>query len=136
MQGLTLTAIVCSILWLPVVATGQATRDTAAYQRIKTFLDSVLIIDTHDHLRPFGRLLVGPGHAPGLLRQVHHSLQSIRDAAANPAQRRRPGGQVLAAGLVGGGKQTRQASGTAKTSLDAIQRGSLELWLDTRRLPA
>ncbi len=44
--------------------------------------------------------------------------------------------EVLAAKLVGGEKQTRQARGTAKTSLDAIQRGPLELWLDTRSPPA
>ena len=62
MQRRKLTATICCILLLPVLATGQATRDTAAYQRIKTFLDSVPIIDTHEHLGPFERLMLGPGH--------------------------------------------------------------------------
>ena len=53
MQRRILTATICSILWLAAVATGQATRDTATYQRIKAFLDSVPIIDTHNHIRPF-----------------------------------------------------------------------------------
>ena len=183
MQGLTLTATVCCILWLPIVATGQATRDTAAYQRIKMFLDSVQIVDTHDHLRPFGRLLVGPGHAPpdvetergrGLnlyalwarsyYRSIYKRLtpwkpwqpfaewwsrakDDFDDARALSQYRYMVvafqdlygidfDSTTDAAGLVGGGKQTRQARGMVKTSLDAIQRGSLELWLDTRRRPA
>ena len=56
MQRSILTVTMCSILWLPAVGTGQTTRDTATYQRIKSFLDSVPIIDTHDHLRPFDQL--------------------------------------------------------------------------------
>ena len=56
MQRHILTATICSILWLPAVGTGQTTRDTATYQRMKAFLDSVPIIDTHDHLRPFDQL--------------------------------------------------------------------------------
>ena len=62
MQRRILTATICCILWLPVVATSQATRDTATYQRIKTFLDSVPIIDTHEHLSPFGRGFGREGH--------------------------------------------------------------------------
>ena len=56
MQRSILTATVLCLLWLPVAATGQATRDTAAYQRIKAFLDTVPIIDTHNHIRPFDQL--------------------------------------------------------------------------------
>ena len=56
MQRSILTATVCCLLWLPVAAAGQATRDTAAYQRIKAFLNSVPIIDTHDRTRPFDQL--------------------------------------------------------------------------------
>ena len=56
MQRSILTVTMCSILWLPAVGTGQTTRDTATYQRIKSFLDSVPIIDTHDHLQPFDQL--------------------------------------------------------------------------------
>ena len=46
----------CGILWLPAATAGQTTRDTATYQRIKAFLDSVPIIDTHNHIRPFDQL--------------------------------------------------------------------------------
>ena len=56
MQRRILTATICCILLLPVLATSQATRDTAIYQRIKAFLNSVPIIDTHEHLRPFDQL--------------------------------------------------------------------------------
>ncbi len=39
-----------------------------------------------------------------------------------PAHRSHPGGQVLAARQVGGGKQTKEVNGTAKTSPDATQK--------------
>ncbi len=35
---------------------GQGTRDTTTYRRLKTALDAVPAIDTHDHLWPFDRL--------------------------------------------------------------------------------
>ena len=69
----------------------------------------------------------------------YRAAESFSGSAGVPVgapDERRQWGEVLAARLVGGEKQTRQASGTAKTSLDAIQRGPLELWLDTRRPPA
>jgi predicted TIM-barrel fold metal-dependent hydrolase len=41
------------------VAAGQGTRDTTTYRRLKSALDAVPAIDTHDHLWPFDRL---PGY--------------------------------------------------------------------------
>jgi hypothetical protein len=38
------------------LASGQGTRDTTTYRRMKTALDAVPAIDTHDHLWPFDRL--------------------------------------------------------------------------------
>jgi len=40
-------------------ADGQATRNTTTYRRLKTALDAIPAIDTHDHLWPFERL---PGY--------------------------------------------------------------------------
>jgi uncharacterized protein len=40
-------------------ALGQGTRDTTTYRRLKTALDAIAAIDTHDHLWPFDRL---PGY--------------------------------------------------------------------------
>lgn len=50
----------CSLL-VTQAATAQAqgTRDTTTYRRLKTHLDAVPAIDTHDHLWPFDRL---PGY--------------------------------------------------------------------------
>ena len=56
MQRLILTVTMCCILWLPVATAGQTTRDTATYQRIKTFLDSVPIINIYSHIHPFDQL--------------------------------------------------------------------------------
>ena len=44
-------------------------------------------------------------------------------------------GEVLAARLVGGEKQTRQASGRAKTSLDASQKGLWRFVIDSQERP-
>ena len=41
-------------------------------------------------------------------------------------------GEVLAARLVGGEKQTRKASGRAKTSLDASQKGLWRFVIDSK----
>src|SRR5689334_6169164 len=41
------------------LAWGQGTRETTTYRRLKTALDAVPAIDTHDHLWPFDRL---PGY--------------------------------------------------------------------------
>ena len=44
---------------MTTLAWGQPTRETATYRRLKTALDAIPAIDTHDHLWPFDRL---PGH--------------------------------------------------------------------------
>jgi predicted TIM-barrel fold metal-dependent hydrolase len=44
------------LLYAPGRAVGEGTRSTATYRRIRTNLDSVPAIDTHDHIRPFDRL--------------------------------------------------------------------------------
>jgi uncharacterized protein len=41
---------------MTALALGQATRDTPTYRRLKSALDAVPAIDTHDHLWPFDRL--------------------------------------------------------------------------------
>jgi len=46
-------------LFMTTLAWGQPTRDTATYRRLKTALDAIPAIDTHDHLFPFDRL---PGY--------------------------------------------------------------------------
>jgi uncharacterized protein len=46
-------------LFATSAAWGQGTRDTTTYRRLKTALNHVAAIDTHDHLWPFGRL---PGY--------------------------------------------------------------------------
>ena len=43
-------------LSLATSAFAQETRDTATYRRLKTALDAIPAIDTHDHLWPFDRL--------------------------------------------------------------------------------
>src|SRR6516225_5504669 len=43
-------------LLLTALAMGQATRDTPTFKRLKTALDAIPAIDTHDHLGPFDRL--------------------------------------------------------------------------------
>jgi predicted TIM-barrel fold metal-dependent hydrolase len=50
--------IVIALACILVVSQGAlaGTRDTAAYKRIKAYLDAVPAIDTHDHLWPFDRL--------------------------------------------------------------------------------
>jgi predicted TIM-barrel fold metal-dependent hydrolase len=48
----------------PALVSAQATRETAVYKRIKTRLDAVPAIDTHDHLWPFTKL-------PGLAETEH-----------------------------------------------------------------
>jgi predicted TIM-barrel fold metal-dependent hydrolase len=50
---LVLSSFATSAAW------GQGTRDTTTYRRLKTVLDAVPAIDTHDHLWPFDRL---PGY--------------------------------------------------------------------------
>ena len=49
----------CCLVASPALALAQGTRDTAVYKRIKTRLDAVPAIDTHDHLWPFKKL---PGY--------------------------------------------------------------------------
>jgi uncharacterized protein len=46
----------CCLFILTSWAEAQPTRETALYKRIKTRLDAVPVIDTHDHLWPFDRL--------------------------------------------------------------------------------
>jgi uncharacterized protein len=46
-------------LFVTSAAWGQGTRDTTTYRRLKTALDAIPAIDTHDHLWPFDRL---PGY--------------------------------------------------------------------------
>jgi hypothetical protein len=65
-------------------ADGQPTRQTAAYQRIKAYLDSVPAIDTHDHLWPFDKL-------PGLVetdRGRGMNLASLCGTATTPGTTR------------------------------------------------
>lgn len=51
-------------LWITTSAFGQETPSTVTYRRLKTALDAVPAIDTHDHLWPFDRL-------PGLVETEH-----------------------------------------------------------------
>ncbi len=48
-----------SLLWALCPLPAQGTRDTTTYKRIKSLLDQVPAIDTHDHLWPFEQL---PGY--------------------------------------------------------------------------
>jgi hypothetical protein len=49
------TGLALSLL-VAASASGQATRDTTTYRRLKAALDAIPAIDTHDHLWPFERL--------------------------------------------------------------------------------
>src|SRR5262245_5117766 len=49
-------ALAIAIATLTPPARAQGTRSTDAYRRIKTELNAVPAIDTHDHLWPFDRL--------------------------------------------------------------------------------
>jgi hypothetical protein len=49
----------CSLLAMPCGLRAQGTRDTTTYKRIRSTLDRIPAIDTHDHLWPFERL---PGY--------------------------------------------------------------------------
>jgi predicted TIM-barrel fold metal-dependent hydrolase len=51
--------LLACFLAAPVSAPAGGTRDTAAYKRMKAYLDSIPAIDTHDHLWPFDKL---PGY--------------------------------------------------------------------------
>src|SRR5207247_4479608 len=51
-------ALFCPLL-LPAALQAQTPRDSPTYQRLKTHLNSVAAIDTHDHLWPFDKL---PGY--------------------------------------------------------------------------
>ena len=54
-------AVLLTVLSLGALS-AQDTRKTATYQRLKSFLDSVPAIDTHEHVRAFGESNVpGPG---------------------------------------------------------------------------
>ena len=46
--------VFCLLISTPAVA--QGTRDTTTFRRLKTALDAIPAIDTHDHLWPFDRL--------------------------------------------------------------------------------
>ena len=48
-----------ALVVLPVGAPGQNTQDTPTYRTLKTYLDGIPAIDTHDHLWPFDKL---PGY--------------------------------------------------------------------------
>jgi hypothetical protein len=49
-----LPRLLCICFWgaLAVPAFAQPTRTTPAYERMKSFLDAIPAIDTHDHIRP------------------------------------------------------------------------------------
>jgi predicted TIM-barrel fold metal-dependent hydrolase len=49
----------CSLLFTPLLGAAEETKDTPTYRRLKTSLDAVAAIDTHDHLWPFDKL---PGY--------------------------------------------------------------------------
>ena len=57
------------------------------------------------------------------------------DTRAVSAQKSTSRGDVLAARLVGGEKQIRQASGMTKTSLDASQKGLWPFVIDSKERP-
>ncbi len=54
-QKSTLLLSVCLLLTAPVTR-AQATRQTTTYRELKSYLDSIPAIDTHDHLSPFDSL--------------------------------------------------------------------------------
>ncbi len=58
--------LLCIFCWaaLGVPVFAQPTRTTPAYQQMKSFLDAIPAIDTHDHIRPFDRLKSKPGANP------------------------------------------------------------------------
>lgn len=58
-----LSCLCCAILSIPSLA--QNTRTTPAYRQMKSYLDAIPAIDTHDHIRPFDRLTSGPTSASG-----------------------------------------------------------------------
>ncbi len=49
-------ACLCPLLVAPSSAFGQTKQQTAVYDRLKAYLDSIPAIDIHDHLRPFDQL--------------------------------------------------------------------------------
>ena len=56
----TILAVIGAVgLVVPAAAQSSATRTTATYQRVKSYLNSIPAIDTHDHLWPFDIL---PGY--------------------------------------------------------------------------
>jgi uncharacterized protein len=62
MKTRSLSRLLCICCWaaLAIPAFAQPTRTTPAYQQMKSFLDAIPAIDTHDHIRPFDRLKSKP----------------------------------------------------------------------------
>jgi len=58
-----LSCLCCTILSIPSLA--QNTRTTPAYRQMKSYLDAIPAIDTHDHIRPFDRLVSDPKASSG-----------------------------------------------------------------------
>src|SRR5579859_5147204 len=50
---------VLACLLLPAIVSAELANNTATYKRLKSHIDSIAAIDTHDHLWPFDKL---PGY--------------------------------------------------------------------------
>ena len=94
MSTRTLGRLLCVCCWagLAVPSLAQTTRTTPAYERMKSFLDAVPAIDTHDHLRPFDRLTIGRQAGPnGEAMNLHALLGHSYYSWYNPLTPRKPG---------------------------------------------
>ena len=82
---------VCCWVGLAVPLFAQPTRTTPAYERMKSFLDAIPAIDTHDHLWPFDRLGRRRAGLKGEAMNLYALLGNSYYTCYNPLAARKPG---------------------------------------------
>lgn len=76
---------ICCYTGIAAAAAAQPTRATPAYERMKSYLDAIPAIDTHDHIRPFDRLSsVQPGGSTDEAMNLHALLKHCYYSWYNP----------------------------------------------------